>query len=73
MLLSLFSLLEQLGKSPRTHHCNYFNNGLKSLRFIFDQLSGAPKVRAMELIAELEGEKRGVYGGALGYFGKLAS
>ncbi len=31
-------------------------------------LSGAPKVRAMEIIAELEGERRGVYGGAVGYF-----
>ncbi len=30
-------------------------------------LSGAPKVRAMEIISELEGEKRGVYGGAIGY------
>jgi hypothetical protein len=32
-------------------------------------VSGAPKVRAMELIAELEREKRGVYAGAVGYFG----
>jgi anthranilate synthase component 1 len=33
-------------------------------------LSGAPKVRAMEIIDELESEKRGlVYGGAVGYFG----
>ncbi|KAI9822797.1 MAG: hypothetical protein M1832_003030 [Thelocarpon impressellum] len=32
-------------------------------------VSGAPKVRAMELIAELEHEKRGVYAGAVGYFG----
>jgi anthranilate synthase component I len=32
-------------------------------------VSGAPKVKAMELIAELEGEKRGVYAGAVGYFG----
>jgi anthranilate synthase component 1 len=32
-------------------------------------LSGAPKVRAMQLIAELEGERRGVYGGAVGYLG----
>lgn len=32
-------------------------------------MSGAPKVRAMELIAELEKEKRGVYAGAVGYFG----
>lgn len=32
-------------------------------------VSGAPKVRAMQLIAELEGERRGVYAGAVGYFG----
>jgi anthranilate synthase component 1 len=31
-------------------------------------LSGAPKVRAMEIIEELEGERRGLYGGAVGYF-----
>jgi len=31
-------------------------------------LSGAPKIRAMEIIAELEQEKRGPYGGAVGYF-----
>ncbi|KAN0113032.1 anthranilate synthase-like protein component I [Hyaloscypha variabilis] len=31
--------------------------------------TGAPKVKAMELIAELEKEKRGVYAGAVGYFG----
>ncbi len=30
-------------------------------------LSGAPKIRAMEIIAELEQYKRGVYGGAVGY------
>jgi anthranilate synthase component 1 len=30
-------------------------------------LSGAPKVRAMELIDELEPVKRGIYGGACGY------
>lgn len=32
-------------------------------------LSGAPKVRAMEIIDELEPVKRGVYGGAMGYLG----
>ena len=33
-------------------------------------LSGAPKVRAMEIIDELEQEKRGIaYAGAVGYFG----
>jgi anthranilate synthase component 1 len=31
-------------------------------------LTGAPKVRAMEVIAELEPIKRGVYGGAVGYW-----
>lgn len=32
-------------------------------------VSGAPKVRAMEIIDELESERRGVYGGCIGYFG----
>ncbi len=32
-------------------------------------LSGAPKVRAMEIIDEFEPSKRGVYGGAVGYLG----
>ncbi len=31
-------------------------------------VSGAPKVRAMQIIDELEHEKRGVYGGGVGYF-----
>ena len=32
-------------------------------------VSGAPKVRAMQIIDELEPEKRGIYGGCIGYFG----
>ncbi len=32
-------------------------------------VSGAPKIRAMEIIAELEPDKRGPYAGAVGYFG----
>lgn len=32
-------------------------------------LSGAPKIRAMEILAEMEAERRGPYGGAVGYFG----
>ena len=32
-------------------------------------VSGAPKIRAMEQIAELEGRRRGFYAGSIGYFG----
>jgi len=32
-------------------------------------VSGAPKVRAMEIIVELEGDARAAYGGCIGYFG----
>lgn len=32
-------------------------------------LSGAPKIRALEIIRELEPERRGIYGGAVGYLG----
>ncbi len=32
-------------------------------------VSGAPKVRAMEIIDELETDRRGIYGGCIGYFG----
>ncbi|MEX2200395.1 MAG: anthranilate synthase component I [Dongiaceae bacterium] len=32
-------------------------------------VSGAPKVRAMEIIDELEPDRRGIYAGAIGYFG----
>ncbi len=46
-------------------------DALDALRAVFPAgtLSGAPKVRAMQLIAELEQERRGVYGGAVGYLG----
>jgi anthranilate synthase component 1 len=33
-------------------------------------LSGAPKIRAMEIIAELEADQRGPYGGAIGFFNR---
>ncbi len=32
-------------------------------------VSGAPKIRAMQIIDELEASRRGIYGGAVGYFG----
>jgi anthranilate synthase component 1 len=44
---------------------------LDALRATFPAgtLSGAPKIRAMEILDELEPIKRGVYGGAVGYLG----
>ena len=47
--------------------------GLKSMdvfraTFPAGTLSGAPKIRAMEIINEFEPVKRGIYGGAIGYF-----
>ncbi|GAM15883.1 anthranilate synthase component I [Mesobacillus selenatarsenatis] len=36
-------------------------------------MSGAPKIRAMQIINELEAEKRGVYSGAVGYFSACGS
>ncbi|MFF3349412.1 anthranilate synthase component I family protein [Streptomyces sp. NPDC002779] len=44
---------------------------LDALRSAFPAgtLSGAPKIRAMEIIAELEPHRRGVYGGAVGFAG----
>jgi anthranilate synthase component 1 len=44
--------------------------GFDALRACFPAgtVSGAPKIRAMEIIAELERDRRGVYAGAVGYF-----
>lgn len=44
-------------------------NAIDVLRATFPAgtLTGAPKIRAMEIIDELEPVKRGVYGGAVGY------
>ncbi|MEE8186615.1 MAG: anthranilate synthase component I family protein [Nitrososphaerales archaeon] len=47
-------------------------DGLKAL-FPAGTVSGAPKVRAMEIIDELEPSRRGPYAGALGYFSKNGS
>ncbi len=46
-------------------------DALDALRAVFPAgtLSGAPKVRAMQLIASAERERRGLYGGAVGYLG----
>ncbi|MFQ5859475.1 MAG: anthranilate synthase component I family protein, partial [Anaerolineae bacterium] len=47
--------------------CNAFD--LLRATFPAGTVSGAPKVRAMEIIEELEGLRRGPYAGAIGYFG----
>ncbi|WP_328442622.1 anthranilate synthase component I family protein [Streptomyces sp. NBC_00457] len=49
----------------------YGCTALDALRAAFPAgtLSGAPKIRAMEIISELEPQQRGVYGGALGFAG----
>ena len=49
------------------------NDGLSAMdvlraSFPAGTLSGAPKIRAMEIIDELEPVKRGIYGGACGYW-----
>lgn len=48
---------------------NYDSYSLLRACFPAGTLSGAPKIRAMEIIAELEKTRRGPYGGAVGYFG----
>lgn len=59
------------------HLVSYVTGRLQSGRTCFDAfrsgsplgtVSGAPKIRAMEIIAELEPDKRGPYAGAVGYF-----
>jgi anthranilate synthase component 1 len=46
--------------------------GVDALRAAFPAgtLTGAPKIRAMEIIAELEQDQRGPYGGAIGLFNR---
>jgi anthranilate synthase component 1 len=60
------------------HNISVVNGNLLEGKDAFDLLratfpagtvSGAPKIRAMEIIDELEPVRRGIYAGALGYFG----
>ena len=46
--------------------CSAFD--LMRATFPAGTVSGAPKIRAMQLIADMEGTQRGTYAGALGYF-----
>lgn len=74
--------VEQLMEVHRYSHVMHLVSLVKGLRreglSMFDvlmsflpagTLSGAPKIRAMEIIDELENVRRGIYGGAIGYFG----
>jgi len=47
---------------------NHTPSDLVKAVFPAGTLSGAPKIRAMEIIAEIEKSPRGIYGGAAGYF-----
>ncbi|MCH7800645.1 MAG: anthranilate synthase component I family protein, partial [Chloroflexi bacterium] len=49
---------------------NSESDSFDALKAVFPAgtVSGAPKIRAMEIVAELEPVKRGVYAGAVGYF-----
>lgn len=70
MVVEKFSHVQHL-VSQVSGVLRYGKTRFDAFRSIFPAgtVSGAPKVKAMELIAELEKEKRGVYAGAVGYFG----
>ena len=70
-------MLEVERYSHVMHIVSHVTGRLREDKSAFDALracfpagtvSGAPKIRAMQIIAELEGERRGVYAGAVGYF-----
>jgi anthranilate synthase component 1 len=56
--------------STVTGELNAHEDAFTALRATFPAgtLSGAPKPRAMQIIEEMESEKRGLYGGCIGYF-----
>lgn len=75
--VSVTKLMEIERFSHVMHLVSHVEGELKPDLTVYDALrscfpagtvSGAPKIRAMEIIAEVEGEKRGPYGGAVGYF-----
>ena len=48
-------------------HIQKYSHVMHIVSLVEGTLSGAPKVRAMEIIDELESVRRGLYGGAIGY------
>lgn len=63
-----FSHVMHIGSTVRSEIGEGFN-ALDAIRAVLPAgtLSGAPKIRACQLIGELENNKRGIYGGAIGY------
>lgn len=63
-----YSHVMHIGSTVRGEIRNEFD-GLDAVSAVLPAgtLSGAPKIRACQLIAELENNKRGIYGGAIGY------
>jgi len=63
-----YSHVMHIGSTVRGEIKDEFD-GLNAIEAVLPAgtLSGAPKIRACQLIAELENNKRGIYGGAIGY------
>ena len=61
--------LEQFHRISKLIRIPHFKDALSAIEAVLPAgtLSGAPKIRACQLIAELENNKRGIYGGAIGY------
>ncbi|MBQ3920017.1 MAG: chorismate-binding protein, partial [Oscillospiraceae bacterium] len=63
-----YSHVMHIGSTVRSEIADGYD-ALDAIRAILPAgtLSGAPKIRACEIIAQLENNKRGIYGGAVGY------
>lgn len=68
MSVERFSHVMHIGSTVSGDICED-KNGLDAINAVLPAgtLSGAPKIRAMQIINELENSKRGIYGGAIGY------
>ena len=68
MSILRFSHVMHIGSTVSGDICDG-KTGLDAINAVLPAgtLSGAPKIRAMQIINELEKNKRGIYGGAIGY------
>ena len=67
-IIEYFSHVMHIGSTVRGEICKG-KDALDAIEAVLPAgtLSGAPKIRACQLIGELENNKRGIYGGAIGY------